>query len=232
MENKFEQLLRGTLSKEESEQLSEELEKDPFLKKEFEEYRDAWDLVKILERRDLKKKITQLTEQQSKAQSKKWVWYAAASIVILVVCYLGFQQNRSEEQLAQTYFEPYPDKFTSMGQNFNPLSEAMTAYNKENYSEAEHLFNQLPEELSNKVELYRGICLYQINKKEDAKNIFRKLSRDTTSAYQEPALWYLSITHLALNEKDSAITILQTIEQDTLITFHKKDAVDIIEQLH
>lgn len=229
MENKFEQLLRNTLSEEESQQLIKEIERDPALKKEFEEYRNAWDLVKTLERRELKEKITQLANEEPKASKKQWIWYAAASIVLLMASYWFFQQPPSGEQMAQTYFKPYPDKFTTMGGNSSVLSQAMTAYNKEDYQEAETLFDQIPEELRNDVELYQGICWYQMDEKKKAKVLFKKLIHDSTN--KEPALWYLSLTHLALNEKDSAITILNQIKNDSSITFHKEDAIEIIEQL-
>lgn len=231
MENKFEQLLRKTLPKEEAQELEEAIENDSILKKEFEEYRDAWDLVKVLERRALKDKVSQIADNQSKPQRKQWIWYSAASVLIIVLSYLGFQQDITGEQMAQTYFEPYPDKFTTMGQNFDPLSKAMAAYNKEDYKEAENLFSLLPKELLNDIELYRGICLYKIGEKKKAKDVFRKLNRDSAGTNKGPSLWYLSITHLSLNEKDSAIMVLHKIKDDSLITFHKEDALKIIKQL-
>lgn len=233
MENKFEQLLRKTLSKEESLQLLKDIENDPILKKEFEEYRDAWELVKTMERRNLKEKVSKIAEHQltPKARSKGWIWYSAASVLVFVLCYWAFQQNTSGENLAQAYFKPYPDKFTTMGQNVNPLSKAMAAYKTGNYQEAEILLNQVPEEFSNDVKLYKGICWYQMNEKKKAKEVFKELSQDSSSTYKGPALWYLSLTHLALNEKDSANIVLQKIKNDSIISFHKEDAIEILDQL-
>ena len=190
-------------------------------------------MIKVLERRKLKEKVSKIAKNNATSQIKnnRWLWYSAASVLIMVLSYWAFQQNVSGEQMAQTYFKPYPDKYTSMGQNVNPLSKAMSAYNKENYQEAEELFSQLPKEFLNDVELYRGICWYQIGEKEKAKAIFRKLNQDSINAYIGPTLWYLSITHLTLNEKDSAITILRQIKDDPMITFHKEDAIEIIEKL-
>ncbi|MFK7971980.1 MAG: tol-pal system YbgF family protein [Bacteroidia bacterium] len=233
MEDKFEQLLRNQLSDQESRELLEAIENDSILKKEFKTYRDAWDLTKTLERRKLKEKVNQIHEQQAATPRKRWMWYtaAAASVLVLALFYGTFQEDTSGENIAQTYFKPYPDKFTSMGQNVAPLSEAMAAYNRGNYQKAGNLFSQLPAELIDTVELYQGICLYQMDQKGQAKKIFKRLIHSAESEYKEPALWYLSLAHLALDDKDSAIVVLNTIQNDALISFHKKDAKAILELL-
>lgn len=231
MEDKFEQLLRNKLSEQESRELLETIENDSTLKKEFKAYRDAWDLVKTLERRALKEQVSKIHAQQSATPSRRWLWYAAASILVLTAFYWGFQQDVTGETIAQEYFNPYPDKFTSMGQNLDPLSDAMSAYNRGDYQKAANLFSQLPAELIDTVALYRGICLYQTARKEQAKAIFRNLRYSSESGYQEPALWYLSLAHLALNEQDSAIIILNTIKNGSFISFHKEDAKAILERL-
>jgi tetratricopeptide (TPR) repeat protein len=115
--------------------------------------------------------------------------------------------------------------FISIDNNF------LAAYNNQHYQEAENIFSQLPTELLNEVEFYRGICLYQLDKKDEAKAIFRKYKQDPTSTYYEASLWYFSLTHLVLNENDSAITLLNKVKNDPLISFHKEDAIEIIKQL-
>ena len=233
MENRFEQLLRNQLSEEESKQLLKEIAQNPALKKEFESYQNAWDLAKTLERRELKNKVRTIAAHQTRRKNKTWFWYAAASVLILAAGYWAFQPEIQTEHIAQSYFKPYPDKFSSMSieQAKDSLLQAMTAYNKKDYAEAVRLFNQLPPAYAQEVKLYEGIGLYEMGDKKNAKQIFKKLSQDSTSTYREAARWYLALTHLALNEKEAALLQLNEMLTDSLTTFHREDVSAIIEQL-
>jgi thioredoxin-like negative regulator of GroEL len=93
------------------------------------------------------------------------------------------------------------------------LLAAMKAYEKQDYSMAETLFNQLLSANDNpEIRFYLAIAQLETAKTNEALNNLQLLyAQPETYRYYEPTRWYLALAHLKLHQKDEAGKYLEEL---------------------
>ncbi|MEQ8705070.1 MAG: hypothetical protein RIC19_14185 [Phaeodactylibacter sp.] len=161
----------------------------------------------------------------------RWAAAAAAVLVLLVAGYWMISSpQQSAPALVTSYFEPYPDRVTTMGSEADALTEAMAAYNAGRYEEALTLFGALPQgslqmELLN---LYTGTAALQAGQMDLAEQALAQTARSAT-AYAPAGQWYLALTYLQQEKTALAKPLLEELRQGG--AYKQKSAAELLDQL-
>lgn len=164
--------------------------------------------------------------------SKRWVWAAAASVLLLVVGYWGVTQFSSPGLYAEyEYVDPGLPVLMSQSDDYQ-LYDALTYYGEGNYAVAEEKLLQIEAQYPNSDTLayYLGASQLYQGKTAEAKQPLQKVATANDSRFTQRAEWLLVLA--ALKEKDTARAkeLLQAILNTNDHEFLQK-ALDLQKEL-
>ncbi|MBN1970967.1 MAG: tetratricopeptide repeat protein [Candidatus Delongbacteria bacterium] len=148
---------------------------------------------------------------------------AIAAVFIGLVFIQNLAQNRQMENLFAENFDTENIQLFENGkyrgayheENPNPLlNKAATAYENENYAEAEETFIQLTQKYpdNNDYKFYLAITQLQNSKTKESINTFSALYQlDNDFAYYEETRWYMALAFVKQNKKTKAKNILKEL---------------------
>ena len=134
----------------------------------------------------------------------------AASIAILISFFIFKNGNPVYSDFANhTNLE-----FTVRGDNNQTITNAETAFNAKNYKTAFAQLTVLEAQFPNDIEiqLYKGICLLEMDKFSQAETIFETISRGN-SAFLTKATWYKALSYLKQEQFEACKNTLKTIPE-------------------
>ncbi len=217
--------LNNQLAERELEQFHARLENDQEFNKLFEELR----LLSQTLMMEKKKEVLHLLDRPNHAVSddktptiqllskRKFIWYAAASILVLFSVKLLFFAPEQTDYLAlfDSNYEVYPNLIHPI-QRGKPDTisieiQAFRAYEKENYQEAIDLFEQLQHYDSDLISFYLGNSYLAIKNNTKALLYYDKVSA-TGSTYYNQSLWYKGLTYLRMEEVETAKHIFESLD--------------------
>ena len=203
----FESYLKNELTEIEKIAFEEKLQSDADFKQEFEIYKALETSLSSKfkneeSEQELRKTLTSLgaqfikeevtTKKKTKLISlfnyKKLM--VAASIALLISFFIFKNGNPVYSDFANhTNLE-----FTVRGDNNQTITNAETAFNAKNYKTAFAQLTVLEAQFPNDIEiqLYKGICLLEMDKFSQADTIFETISRGN-SAFLTKATWYKAL---------------------------------------
>ena len=223
----FESYLKNELTEIEKIAFEEKLQSDADFKQEFEIYKALETSLSSKfkneeSEQELRKTLTNLgtqfikeevsTKKKSKVISlfnyKKLM--VAASIAILISFFIFKNGNPVYSDFANhTNLE-----FTVRGDNNQTITNAETAFNAKNYKTAFAQLTVLEAQFPNDIEiqLYKGICLLEMDKFSQAETIFETISRGN-SAFLTKATWYKALSYLKQEQFEACKNTLKTIPE-------------------
>ena len=148
---------------------------------------------------------------------------AIAAVFIGLVFIHNFAQNRQMENLFAENFDTESIQLFENGayrganeeENLNPLlNKATTAYENENYTEAEEIIIQLTQKHpdNNDYKFYLAITQLHNNKIKETINTFSALYQlDNDFAYYEETRWFMALAFVKKNKKTKAKNILKEL---------------------
>jgi tetratricopeptide (TPR) repeat protein len=163
----------------------------------------------------LKDLDTALPSVTIESRTSKWVYYAAAASVTLLIVVGLFVFNADApdpNKLYAEYFSPYINVFepTVRGQA-TPTNRglAFQKYDEGEYAQAADLFSELVEESAEPgMLMLLGNSYLAIGQTQKAIPVFDDLAKKS-SDLRFSAKWYLSLCHLAAGDQQKATQILQ-----------------------
>ncbi|TDO02785.1 tetratricopeptide repeat protein [Sunxiuqinia elliptica] len=209
----------GTLSSEEHAQIEKLLQEDLTFRKDFKFEKEVRDMVVSHEREKIKAEL-RLLDRKVKPTRKLTLWYAAASILILLgVSTLLFRSQPSTtiEQLYSEYMEPYPNMVNPQVRGEIKLNKSMTEalanYDNQAYDEAASLLEELYKETpDNQTAFYLAICKLMLNKSEEAIQLLQEQNWQTTTQLSPTIInWYLGLAFLKQNNREQAIPYFELV---------------------
>ncbi len=223
----FESYLKNELTEIEKIAFEEKLQSDADFKQEFEIYKALETSLSSKfkneeSEQELRKTLTNLgtqfikeevsTKKKSKVISlfnyKKLM--VAASIALLISFFIFKNGNPVYSDFANhTNLE-----FTVRGDNNQTITNAETAFNAKNYKTAFAQLTVLEAQFPNDIEiqLYKGICLLEMDKFSQAETIFETISRGN-SAFLTKATWYKALSYLKQEQFEACKNTLKTIPE-------------------
>jgi tetratricopeptide (TPR) repeat protein len=156
---------------------------------------------------------------------------AAAALALLVCAYLfvpGLSGGSSENIVAES-FEHFPNKmkFKNLGESFTSpeVLEAFALYDQKKYYDATQKMMDVVNANPGDMELrfYLGVAFAGAQKHAETINCMTSVSKETSSPYSTPALYYMGIAYAGIKDTASAQKYLQQyIDAADGVTFRKK----------
>ena len=223
----FENYLKNELTETERIAFETKLQSDADFKQEFEIYK-ALDtslsskFKNEASEQELRKTLTnlgnqfikeeKLTKKKSKVISlfnyKKLL--VAASIALLI----GFFIFKNGNPVYSDFSNHSNLELVVRGDSNETILKAQDAFNNKNYKTAFAQLTVLEAEFPNDIEiqLYKGICLLELNKFSQAETIFDTISSGN-SAFSTKATWYKALSLLKQEQFEACKEVLKTIPE-------------------
>lgn len=161
---------------------------------------------------------TQLRRASNQASHKKYslkfksIWLSIASIaaIIAIVFSLNiYHDNLRMDEAFRTHYTPleYDPQLLSRGEE-SPLSleltEAMDAYQRQDYSAALQKLDAIPN-LDENFLIYKAICLIETDQLTQSISLLEELvNHGEATEYYQQANWYLALAYLKTHEGEKA----------------------------
>lgn len=174
---------------------------------------------------DKRNEIKRIYEQAKKKglaparrHNQRYMYWAAAVIVLLMSSYFVFIDSTSKQQLFDNFYEPYPASPEVRSNNATDITPVMKSYSKEDYEKAikgfEEYLSKHPEQPS--INLFLGCSYLGTDQHDKAILTFNPLIKNEDKIIAQHAQWYLSLSHLkADNLSDARKNLNYIISQGT-----------------
>jgi tetratricopeptide (TPR) repeat protein len=221
----FETYLSNEMTKEEVTTFEARLKNEPDFNQAFNTYKE---LSSFLEHKieneeaiaSFQSNVKNISDGYFKEQNgskkvirmKPWQFAIAASVALLIGF---FMFNQFSNPTFGDYNNYETISLTVRGEQDELLKIGENAFNTKDFAKAEDVFTQLlaKDEFNKELQLYKGIALIELNKFDEADNLFGKLS-EQSSVYKNKAIWYLGLSKLKQKDHDACLQILRTLPED------------------
>jgi predicted negative regulator of RcsB-dependent stress response len=207
--------LSGEMDDTERSEFEHSLSLNASLKDEVELQKKLTHLLEIDAREKLRNKIQSISDGSSSSNSSTWKRSIAAIVIIgllAVPAYFFFQGSSIDAPvLAEEYFEPYPDRITTMGADLTTLNNAMEFYNGKDYLSAIPLLEKISTDSSSAlVSLYLSISYIEDQQAAKAISCLNEALQNTeVDSELTPTLkWYLILANLSDDKETEAKKLL------------------------
>ena len=234
--------LANELSPEKRNAFEQEMENDPFLMEAIEglsinDEQLTMSKLNAIEY-DLHAKIDSKMNEPRKGKviSMSFFRYAAAACIIGIIGFASYKmifvsKQLDEQAIYASYFKPLtnPDA-TVRGENgATDESQAIQAYEKEDYFEAVNAYQKLvannPDNVKNN--LFLGISYLGTNQPKKAIDVLNKIT--TSEEFHFDIQWYLALAYIKNKEIQNAQTTLSNLSKEE--NYYQKEAQEILDKL-
>ena len=234
--------LTNNLTAQERNAFEQEMENDPFLMEAIEGLsmvNGEWSMDAINKvEEEVNSTIDMKVHEPKKGKviSLSFFRYAAAACIIGLLGFASFKlffvsKQLNEQAIYASYFKPLtnPDA-TVRGENgLTAESQAIQAYEKEDYFEAVNAYQKLvsnnPDNVKNN--LFLGISFLGTNQPKKAIEVLSKLTQ--SEAFHFDIKWYLALAYIKNKELQQAQLLLTNLAEQE--NYYKNDAQEILEKL-
>ncbi|MEL6918483.1 MAG: tetratricopeptide repeat protein [Bacteroidota bacterium] len=212
----FERFLMNQMHPKEATVLKNELEGNPKLKKQFEDFKA---LFLAIEEEGLRKVLDDFHNtlpSENPSEKKYFHFYRiAAGIAILMALGLWFFNRQSpNERLFNTYFTPDPGLPTVMGtQNNFAFYDAMVDYKQGNYDTAIKKWDKLllAKPNNDTLNYFLGVANMAKGDIDPALYFLQETLKDEQSKLRKDALYYLALAQLKNDDLEKATKNLKML---------------------
>ncbi|MEO1054075.1 MAG: hypothetical protein AAFX87_25785 [Bacteroidota bacterium] len=212
--------LEGSLGQEDMQEVERLLDSSEDFAKELALQKRQLAYVEAIGRKELKARMLQdfrrvnKSAQRSKAGMSRLLWYAAASIalVVAVVFLTRLSEESNHEAVFTAYYAPYDGVDVSRGDNGLFLS-GVYDYEAGNYQKALRTFLATGNEHIAEEQLYLLIssCYLSLENPDSSMVWLDKISPEAPALILGNKDWYLALTQLKKGQIEQARTLLEGI---------------------
>ena len=227
----------GRLDDTERKRFDEYFEEDAAFR---EAYEFQTDVKKALQHQDIAAFRDQLksieasrTVEQSYGRML-WVWLSAAAVVIVAgyLVYSTAWRIESDQDLFQHYFDVQANihnPITRSAQEPSVEYQAFVAYESQNWPLAQSLLDSAMS-VDNRPEYALYLAnVYMVQRRFDQALPLLEHYLESGDMYSDRALWFLALSHLALDQKDRSIEYLN--EMVRLQSYPHEQAAELLSKL-
>ncbi len=216
----IENYLAGEMNADEKKAFESALEANQTLVAALKSQKESHGLVEMYARTAIQSKVKSIYDAKKSEESKRnsgfSVMKIAASLALLLVAgtlYFYFGSMYNPSYLANEAFEPYPNRFRTLGENDNSdFMKGLDAYDEQDYGQAIALLSKIEPENEKYIDaqFYLGVANLG---SEQYQNALAPLKFVVTSEslYEGSANWYLCLVYLQLDQEENAKDILRSI---------------------
>lgn len=232
-EDHIDDYLDGKLSEEFQAQMKQELAVNDALRKALDLHRDARVLLHVAGYEAQRNRIKALDQGSKRFISHTVLRIAAAIALLVALPTLWYVLQPTDERTIAAYFEPYPDRITTMGEtNDRSLTEAMTLYNTGKYEEAVAALMQAAHTPGQEalVQHYIGVSYLAMDACEQALPFLSKAGA-SEPALQEAATWYYILALVDCGSLPEAKAELKQYLSDSARRYNRSKAEALLLEL-
>ena len=240
----IEKYLRNELESDLVKELEQKLGSDAEFKKLYDQEKTVFDYLKSQGNKDLKNYLVQVEKEINQSSLKRpskslrliLAIIAAIGLIFGTLLFYNNCNSLTPNKLYAEYFSTYPNDLVSLERSSNDiqpssLQNAMIAYQKGEFAEAEKLFaQQTNSEDIDRIGFYRAICQIQLGDTQSALNEFNRLSKLDNFEYEEGVRWYFALAYLKASDVENAKLQLQNII-DTNQKYQRTAAQNLLHKL-
>ncbi|MBU0765112.1 MAG: hypothetical protein KJ607_09790 [Bacteroidetes bacterium] len=179
-----------------------------------------------------------MTEKMAVRRKNKLVYYAAASVLIIIiflsVCFIFSERKRlsPDEVFGKYYISYLPAKnYRSSEPGKDLLQQAINLYQSGKCMEAINLLNDsMPgDDRIQIINFYKGVSYMELREYDMASDMFRYVLNNDPNQLKDACKFYLALTCLKRNEVEEAGRLLNELKGS--VGHYKNKAVEILEEL-
>lgn len=232
----IEQYLQGKLDPHTLQKFRVELKNDPHLANEVNLHRELAKAIMESDVDQFRKNVDRIikTRESPLFESKKlWFGLAASVLVLFVIGVVLFwiRSHQSEEELFQSYFQPYNDVLTTRSETSidQKIYLGMAYYRDSEYDLAIQVLEEIESDTQGGelISFYLGICYLASGSTSQAIETLDKLSQN--EMLKEQSQWYKALALIRDGQRSKAREILVRISQAQ--TLYSNQAQNLIDQL-
>lgn len=193
---------------------------------------DARKLLRVAGHQAQRDRIKALDSAGSGSPSR--IWRSAAAIALLIsLPLLWFVLRPSNPSLISEYFEPYPDRISTMGTHENTsLVDAMQHYNEGAYRDALDAFKSVKSDETQEdlVALYIAVSHLALGECEAASTVLEELVKEE-DAITEAANWYHILMLVDCHRESEAKSALRSYLGNPQNRFNRSKAELLLKEL-
>lgn len=213
----IEKYFEGTLTQDEQTAFNELLKTNKAFANEVILQQQLKTAITIQERAKTKNFLKNIdAKQPQKVSNFKWLYAAAAILLIVLSGIWVFTQKPDGKELFAAYYQPYPNTIAPIvrGEN-NTIKDsvynAFAAYENKEYTVASAQFNALYNSTGKSYfKIYEAVCLLALDKTQEAIQILTKniYEEEDTQIIKN---WYLALAYIKQNNFANAKPLLQQV---------------------
>ncbi|MEK7718421.1 MAG: hypothetical protein AAB347_02235 [Bacteroidota bacterium] len=145
-------------------------------------------------------------------KTKNLFWYAAASVVVLMVVFTSLMRSRSysSQQLYANYYQPYKSGESvsrSASGSYSSLNTALKEINQGKYQEALESMSMVPakERDGYSINFYSGVAYQELGEYKLAIGSFSEVVHHGDNLLVEQSEWYIGLCYLRIDERQKAL---------------------------
>jgi predicted Zn-dependent protease len=133
--------------------------------------------------------------------------------IIVLISLLAFSCTEpGAEDLAERYFQPYPDRITTMQTLSDDLLDLMKHYNDADLKQTIAAYEVLAGDFAQTdlIKIYVANAHYKVGNTEESIQLLSSLQLNN-SLYRDPIEWYLSLAYIKAGKADKAQSLLERL---------------------
>ncbi|MFK7922839.1 MAG: hypothetical protein AB8H47_12820 [Bacteroidia bacterium] len=239
LEEQIDAYLNGRLSDVDRKTFETQIAQDPQLAEEVALQQEATQLLLADRQRAYKTQLKSVAAKTKTATTinmtetpvvalwqRNWVRVAAAIALLIGLGFILWPSTTvSYPQMAEAYFEPYPDRLQIRGGDSTTLvQEALQAYNQQDYQTVVNTLEKLSPEDSQYLlgQLYRANAYLAMKEPAPAIDILDDVYALEQSAISEITAWYLALAYLQNDQAAEAKAVLTGIAKDEASVYRER----------
>lgn len=238
--DRVDQYFEHELSEKEIAQFEADLLTNEELKKEYELQKRVNTFLGDKSFHDFFSAMTKVEDELSlkngRSKQKRYLWYAAASIALIMganlLSPLLLTPPSGQELFAENYkIAPSSLSNRSYSEDLLMLDQGLMAFDQQRFEQSSFVLKEYLREHQNHqmAQFYLALSHIEMDQVDEAISCLIPLSTDNNCLYSDQASWYLALSYIKTEEFDKAITELNKIKDKK---HYKKDkALELLEKL-
>jgi len=233
--------LEDDLSDTEKAQFNVDLSINPELKKEYDLQKKVNSFLGDKDFHEFFDKMNKIEDdlnlEKGKSKQKRYLWYAAAASVVII---MGanifspiFYQTPSGTELFAKNYEIAPSVLNnrSNSDDLFMLDQGLVAFDEARFEQSSFVLKEYLREHQNHqmAQFYLALSHIEMDQMKEAITSLIPLSIDENSLYNDQACWYLALTYIKTEQFDKAIIELEKISQQK--HYKKDEALELLKKL-
>lgn len=220
-DNRIDRYLSDKMEVSEKNTFENDLISDQELKKQTDRRRILISGIKTGFKSEFKEKLISEDKQLNKNGRSVLIKYVSGIAAALIIGFLSYillvNKKADTANLYAEYYRPYPNIETPLSRSEDTNINPYYLYESGNYRDAIKEFGTIIKDNSKDNQsalFYTGISYMELFEFNKAIECLKVMANNDTSRFSRPALWYISLAYIYIDNTEMATEYLQQLESE------------------